>query len=104
MRTIRSTASGTPERRERGAGGCGAYVFIDAGLGEELEEFELAQRAETKEGVLERQHLFDGDFPACGFVHSSDDGAVSAFAEAMEDAVVITCGQMREETSVVKFM
>ena len=47
--------------------------------------------------MLERQNLLDRNFPPCGLVHSSDHGSVSAFTEAMEDAVVITCGQMREK-------
>ena len=41
--------------------------------------------------MLEREDLLDGDLPARGLVESSDDGTVCAFAETVEDLIVVTC-------------
>lgn len=76
------------------------YVLVDTRLGEELEELELAQRAQAEEGVLEGEHLLDRDLPVRGFVQGGDDGAVRAFAEAVEDLVIVACGAWTGITSV----
>lgn len=67
----------------------GTRIFVDACLGEELEELELAQRAETKESVLERQDLFDGDFATGGLVDGCHDCPVCSFSEAVKHTVVV---------------
>lgn len=81
--------SGGVSQCAAGEDAVGTRVFVDACLGEELEELELAQGAETKESVLERQDLFDGDFAAGGLVHGCDDDAVRALAEAVKHTVVV---------------
>ena len=65
------------------------YILIDARLREEFEKLELAQRAKTKESVFKRQDLLDRYLPAGGLVHSSNDGPVRAFSEAVQNAIVV---------------
>ena len=75
------------------------HVLIDTGVGEELQQLELTERAEAKEGVLEWQDLLDSDLSVGGLVECSDDGAVRAFAEAVEDLIVVTLkGEPKIET------
>lgn len=41
--------------------------------------------------MLEGEHLLDRDLPVRGFVEGGDDRAVCAFAEAVEDLVIVAC-------------
>ena len=66
------------------------HVLIDTGVGEELQQLELTERAEAEEGVLEGKDLLDGDLSVGGLVEGGDDGAVGTFAEAMENLVIVT--------------
>ena len=61
----------TDERRMGGDGCDGGQtdVFADAGLAEELEEFELAKGAETEHGVVEGGDLLDGDLATARSVY-----------------------------------
>ena len=57
------------------------------------EELDFAEGAEAEEGVLEGEDLLDRDLSVGGLVEGGDDGAVCAFAEAMENLVVLACGR-----------
>ena len=70
------------------------YVFIDTGVGEELQELELTEGAEAEESVLEGEDFLDSDLSVRGFVKGSNNGAVCAFAETVEELVIIACGKM----------
>ena len=75
------------------------HVLIDTGVGEELQQLELTERAEAEEGVLEWQDLLDSDLSVGGLVECSDDSTVRAFAEAVEDLIVVTLkGEPKIET------
>ena len=75
------------------------HVLIDTGVGEELQHLELTERAEAEEGVLEWQDLLDSDLSVGGLVECSDHGTVRAFAEAVEDLIVVTLkGEPKIET------
>ena len=76
-----------------------AYILIHTSLREELQQLELTERAEAEEGVLEWQDLLDSDLSVGGLVECSDDGTVRAFAEAVEELIVITLkGEPKLET------
>ena len=66
------------------------HVLIDTGVGEELQQLELTERAEAEEGMLEGQDLLNGDLPVGRLVESSNDGAICAFTESVEDLVIVT--------------
>jgi hypothetical protein len=44
------------------------HIFIDASLGEEFEEFELAEGSYAKEGMVEGENLFYSDLATGRFV------------------------------------
>lgn len=67
-----------------------AYVLIDAGFGEEFQELELSQSSKAEEGVIERENLLYRDLAIGGFMESGGDGSIGAFANGMQDLVVIT--------------
>ncbi len=49
--------------------------------------------------MFEREDLLDGDLSVRRLVESSDDGAVCAFTETVEDLVIVTC---ERETGAMK--
>ena len=53
-----------------------AHILRDAGLGEELEQLELAEGAQAEHGVVERGDLLDGDLAPCGLVYGGADDAI----------------------------
>ena len=91
------TAEATPDSRCAGEGDGAAgmrgetYVLADASLREELEQLELAQRAEAEHRVVERRDLLDRDLAPGRPVDGRAHDAVRALADDIEHLVLRAC-------------
>lgn len=47
-----------------------SYILTDAGLAQELEQFEFAERSQAKHRVIERRYLFDCNLSSTGSMDS----------------------------------
>ncbi len=70
------------------------YVFAYARFAKELEELELAERPETKHGVVEGCDLLDGDLAATRSVDCRTYDPVRALSYDVEDLVLGTCARI----------
>ena len=67
------------------------YILADASLREELEQLELAQRAEAEHRVVERRDLLDRDLAPGRPVDGGAHDAVRALADDIEHLVLRAC-------------
>jgi hypothetical protein len=67
------------------------HILAYTSLGEEFEQFELAQRAQAEHGVLKRRDLLDRNLAPAGSVQRTADDAVCALTNNVEDLVLGTC-------------
>lgn len=74
----------------REGSGDGRYIFIDAGLGEELQQLELSESSKAKKGMVEREDLLNSNLALGRFVEGSSHCSISAFTNGMQKLVVIT--------------
>lgn len=68
----------------------GRYIFIDAGLGEELQQLELSESPKAKKSMVERENFLNGNLALGRFVEGGSHCSVCALANGMQKLVIIT--------------
>ena len=66
-----------------------AHVLVQACLREELEELQFPQRAQTKESVVERKDLFDGDLTTGGLMECGSDRSIGTLPNSVQELVIL---------------